>query len=80
MGIKARMTTHVTMEMMPNSFARCENFAASSRSVVFSALTELIRDLIPMQEIPQMMLQMASFLWYLSSQQEAAVRPLELIT
>lgn len=75
MGVKARMETHVTMEMMPSFFARFENTAAFSRSAVVSALTEFIRALIPMQEIPQMMLQMVSFLWYWSSQMEAAPCP-----
>lgn len=75
MGIEATIETHTTMEMMPNFLARFESTAAFSGSVVVSALTELIRDMIPMQEIPQMMLQMASFLWYWLSLQEAAPCP-----
>lgn len=80
MGVKARIETHITMDMMPNFFARFEKFAAASGSVVSSALTELMRAWIPMQVIPQMMLQMASFLWFLSSQQEASLCPVLMIT
>lgn len=71
MGIKARMVKRVTMEMMLNFFAFFENSTAS-RPVDISALTEYVRASIPMQEIPQMMLQMASFLWCSSLQKGAA--------
>lgn len=80
MGVKARSETQTTMEMMPNFFASFENVFALSGSAVLSASTELISALIPMQEIPQTMLQMASFLWCSSSQQqEAALGPALMI-
>lgn len=72
-GNAARIKIHVTMEIMPNFFAFCKCFSAVTGSSVFSACTELIRALIPMQEHPQMMLAMASFLWCLSLQQEKAL-------
>lgn len=56
----------------------CDFAAVESRRQIKekkNTLTELIRATIPMQEMPQMMLQMASFLW-LSLQQEVMTVPL----
>lgn len=74
------METHVTMETMPYFLAFFKNLSLSFGSFVFSALTELIRDFIPMQERPQRMLQMARALWFSLLQQDRTLRPLSLFT
>lgn len=61
-GIAARIEKKVTMEMMLNFLAFFANIADCSLLCVSLAFTEYFRATTPMQDKPQMMLQMASLL------------------
>lgn len=71
-------TTQATIDPIPHLHAFSEYFLTISRVsgqfsflslfLVSRALTEYLRDIIPRQERPHMMLQMASLRWSVSSQ------------